>query len=204
MVTFRERLKGKNSKKPPNEINEKTSTNVWHGDNGIFRDYEVTNDSLVSSAASIAMNGHEIAYGRNMTFVDEDDQRDRIHAKKNTWSILLNGNISEKIRLPIEGYFCDSPAKEYSHFVVERIGPNSTDTLFDLNGLLAMCELQDQITRVQDYGEYCQRELISNNCCRPWSLSNYAALLANKSSCFDLTVSNKFFYLAYYLYLFSI
>ncbi|XP_023308791.2 protein dispatched [Lucilia cuprina] len=190
LITFKERLKGKTSKKDPND-GEKNSTQslstVWHGDSGIFKDYEITNDTLVSSPASIAMGDHEIAYGRNMTFVDEDDQRDRIHAKKSTWSILINGNISEKVRFPIEGYFCDSPAKEYAHFVVERIGPNSTDSLFDLNGLLAMCQLQDQITRVQDYGEYCQRELISNNCCRPWSLSNYAALLANKSSCFDLT-----------------
>lgn len=192
LIKFKERLKGKTSKKETNQINIKTSANVWNGDSGIFRDYEITNDSLVSSAASISLNEHDIAYGRNMTFVDEDDQRDRIHAKKSTWSILINGNISEKIRLPIEGYFCDSPAKEYSHFVVERIGPNSTDSLFDINGLLAMCELQDEITRVQGYEEYCQRELISNNCCRPWSLPNYAALLANKSSCFDLTVSNAF------------
>lgn len=192
LLSFKERLKSKTAKKDPidGEKNVTSAVNIWHGDSGIFKDYEITNDSLVSSpTSSAAMNDHEIAYGRNMTFVDEDDQRDIIHAKKNKWSALLNGNISEKIRLPIEGYFCDSPAKEYGHFVVERIGPNSTDSLFDLNGLLAMCQLQDQITRVQDYGEYCERELISNNCCRPWSLANYAALLANKSSCFDLTVN---------------
>lgn len=191
LITFKERLKGKSSKKDSNGSVKKgiSSATVWHGVSGIFKDYEITNDSLVSSPASIALNDHEIAYGRNTTFVDEDDQRDRIHAKKSTWSILINGNISEKVRIPIEGYFCDSPAKEFAHFVVERIGPNSTDSLFDLNSLLAMCQLQDQITRVQDYEEYCQRELISNNCCRPWSLSSYAALLANKSSCFDLTVS---------------
>ncbi|GBP03464.1 Protein dispatched [Eumeta japonica] len=114
---------------------------IWHGDNGIFKDYEATNDSSVPSPASIAVGDHEIAYGRNMTFVDEDDQRDRIHAKKSTWSILLNGNISENILFACRGYFCDSPAKEYSHFVVERFGSNTTESLFDLNGLLAICQL---------------------------------------------------------------
>lgn len=189
LKTFKERLKGKSLNKE--SVGSGNNSTVWHGDSGIFKDYEITIDSLASSPASITISD-EIAYGRNMTFVDEDDQRDRIHAKKSTWSILINGNISEKARLPIEGYFCDSPAKEYSHFVVEHIGPNSTDSLFDLNGLFAICQLQDQITKVQYYSEYCQREMISNNCCRPWSLPNYAALLSNKSSCFDLTVSLNF------------
>lgn len=195
LITLKERMKGKSSNMETDESKEKllSEAAVWHGDNGIFKDYEATNDSS-SPLASTAIGDHEIAYGRNMTFVDEDDQRDRIHAKKSTWSILLNGNISENIRSPVEGYFCDSPAKEYSHFVVERYGSNSTETLFDLSGLLAICQLQEQITSIENYGEFCQRELISNNCCRPWSLSSYAALLANKSSCLDLTVSPDFIY----------
>ncbi|XP_013111816.1 protein dispatched [Stomoxys calcitrans] len=202
IITFKNRLRPKaKNHSAPNEGAERYNASAgmsWHGDNGVFKDYEITNDtssSLASSSVSSntsRSNEHGI-YGLNMTFVDEDDHRERIQTKKSTWIILQRAELpsasdsGESIRLPIEGYFCDSPAKEYSHFVVERVGPNATDSLFDINGILAMCVLQDQITKVPYYEEYCEREMISNNCCRPWSLANYATLLANKSSCFDLT-----------------
>uniref|UniRef100_A0A1A9WPG7 SSD domain-containing protein n=1 Tax=Glossina brevipalpis TaxID=37001 RepID=A0A1A9WPG7_9MUSC len=148
---------------------------------------------IFSGFSSNLTNEEDFSYGRNMTFVDEDDHRVRMQTKKNTWRLLQQATFptslswNDDIRVSIEGYFCDSPDKAYSHFVAKRIGPNATDSLFDLNGLLAMCQLQDQITQVNNYDEYCQRELISNNCCRPWSLPNYVAFLANKSSCFDIT-----------------
>jgi len=98
-----------------------------------------------------------------------------------------DGWPDSRVRQPIEGFFCySSPLKDYSHFVVKRIGPNSTDSLFDLNGMLAMCQLQEQIGSVPSYQAFCEPE----NCCRPWSLPNYATLLANKSSCFDLTTED--------------
>ncbi|XP_075159969.1 RND transporter family member dispatched [Haematobia irritans] len=201
---FKNRLKPKSYKNHSEVIdgaaeryNNSSADMAWHGDNGIFKDYEITNDTSSTKTSSTLSttnrsNEHGI-YGLNMTFVDEDDHRERIQTKKSTWILLQREELppalesNENTRSSIEEYFCDSPAKEYSHFVVERIGPNSTDSLFDINGILAMCELQDQITKVPNYNEYCDREMISNNCCRPWSLPNYAALLANKSSCFDLT-----------------
>ncbi|XP_061387699.1 protein dispatched [Musca vetustissima] len=198
IITFKKRLRHKNHNRnqiqnvhgAAGNLNSSATANTWHGDHGIFRDYEITNDSTALTPANVTKTEEEGIYGLNKTFVDDDDE---IKNKKSRWSLLQKAELppasesDENIRLPIEGYFCDSPAKEYSHFVVERIGPNATDSLFDLNGILAMCELQEQITKVNNYGEYCEREMISNNCCRPWSLPNYAALLANKSSCFDLT-----------------
>ncbi|XP_054735807.1 protein dispatched [Anastrepha obliqua] len=163
----------------------------WNGDSGVFRDYEITNDSLSSMEQSNRSEHFE--YGRNTTSVDEDYHRKKVQTKKSTWNILKQAPMPPSWGLDgphVEGYFCDSPSKDYSHFVVERIGPNATDSLFDLNGLLAMCQLQNQILAIPSYGEFCQREELTDTCCRPWSLPNYAALLVNKSSCFDLNTED--------------
>ncbi|XP_036322856.1 protein dispatched isoform X1 [Rhagoletis pomonella] len=159
----------------------------WHGDSGVFRDYEITNDSFSSMERSNRSERFE--YGRNTTSIDEDYHREKVQIKKSTWNILKQAPVPPSWGVDgphVDGYFCDSPSKDYSHFVVVRIGPNATDSLFDLNGLLSMCQLQNQIIAVPSYGEFCQKEELTDTCCRPWSIPNYAALLVNKSSCFDL------------------
>lgn len=73
---------------------------------------------------------------------------------------------------------------------------NLNESLYELNSLLAMCDLEEKITNVDGYEELCQKELNSEKCCKPWSLPNYIALLANKTSCFQIEVSkskNTFF-----------
>ncbi|XP_017103744.2 protein dispatched [Drosophila bipectinata] len=167
---------------------------VWMGDSvGVFRDYEITKD--VSSPLEPTGHTEKIEYGHNTTSVDEEEHRERVQTKKSTWRLIKQAATmptdswaDAHPHQPSGGFFCDSsPRKEYSHFVVKRIGPNATDSLFDLNGLLAMCQLQDQITNVPSYRAFCEPEMQTTECCRPWSLPNYAAVLANKSSCFDLT-----------------
>lgn len=69
---------------------------------------------------------------------------------------------------------------------MERVQHNLTVSLFEINGLLAMCDLEFQITQTTGYQELCENYVDYNHCCRPWSLPNYVALLANRSSCFDL------------------
>ncbi|XP_067619629.1 protein dispatched isoform X2 [Eurosta solidaginis] len=136
-----------------------------------------------------ANRSENFEYGRNTTSIDEDYHRQKVQTKKSTWSILKQSPSPPEWSVDgthTEGFFCDSPSKDYSHFVIERIGPNSKDSLFDLNGLLAMCELQNQIIDIPSYGNFCQNEEFIDTCCRPWSLPNYAALFVNKSSCFDL------------------
>ncbi|TDG50457.1 hypothetical protein AWZ03_003046 [Drosophila navojoa] len=168
----------------------------WMGDSGVFRDFEVTNDSI-PSLLEPTRQSEPIEYGHNTTFVDEDEHRERVQTKKSTWRMLkqaslpFDGLSNSRVRQPIEGFFCDSsPHKAYSHFVVKRIGPNATDSLFDLNGILAMCQLQEQIGAAPSYQAFCEPEMLSTNCCRPWSLPNYVTLLANKSSCFDLNADD--------------
>ncbi|XP_037946849.1 protein dispatched [Teleopsis dalmanni] len=164
------------------------NSSQWNVNNGIFRDYEITNETW--SSMEMLNRSEHFEYGKNTTFVDEDYHRQRIQTEKITWQNLKQASLSRSKSDGIHmaaGYFCDSPGNMYAHFVVERIGPNATDSLFDLNALFGMCELQEQITSVTDYSDYCEIERDTNNCCRPWSLPNYAALSVNKSSCFDLT-----------------
>ncbi|EDX11803.1 GD19576 [Drosophila simulans] len=191
MMQFKKRLKATSSPSP------NLGVDTWMGDSGVFRDYEITNDSA-SSSLEPTRRTEQIEYGHNTTSVDEEEHQQRVQTKKSTWRLLkqaatlpTDGWADMHRRQPIEGFFCDSsPRKEYSHFVVQRIGPNATDSLFDLNGLLAMCQLQDQITEVPSYRAFCEPEMLTTECCRPWSLPNYAAMLANKSSCFDLTTED--------------
>lgn len=191
MMQFKKRLKATSSPSP------NLGFDTWIGDSGVFRDYEITNDSA-SSSLEPTRRTEQIEYGHNTTSVDEEEHQQRVQTKKSTWRLLkqaatlpTDGWADMHRRQPIEGFFCDSsPRKEYSHFVVQRIGPNATDSLFDLNGLLAMCQLQDQITEVPSYRAFCEPEMLTTECCRPWSLPNYAAMLANKSSCFDLTTED--------------
>lgn len=82
--------------------------------------------------------------------------------------------------------FAPSADPDYAHFVVKRVHHNLTVSLFEINGLLAMCDLEFQITQTSGYNEMCENEVGYTRCCRPWSLPNYVALLANRSSCFDL------------------
>lgn len=82
------------------------------------------------------------------------------------------------------------PDNGYSHFVMERINHNLSESLFEINGLLAMCDLEQHLIATDHYGEFCVREVMTNECCRPWSIPNYVALLTNKTHCFDIVAED--------------
>lgn len=82
-----------------------------------------------------------------------------------------------------------SADNEYAHFIVKRVNHNLTESLFEINALMAICDLEIQMLNVNGYGELCQLDIDTKKCCRPWSLPNYIALLSNKTSCFDIDVS---------------
>lgn len=63
--------------------------------------------------------------------------------------------------------------------------------MFDTNSLLSMCELEQKLVDTEGYNDLCQKEISTSNCCRPWSLPNYVALLSNKTSCFDINVRSN-------------
>lgn len=86
-------------------------------------------------------------------------------------------------------FVCEIIGPEYGHFVLARVNRTLNDSLFELNVLMAMCDLETKLTQVHYYRDLCQVEIGSKRCCRPWSIPNYVALLSNRSSCFDIEVS---------------
>ncbi|XP_055523625.1 protein dispatched [Wyeomyia smithii] len=128
-------------------------------------------------------------YGKNMSFYAEETGNKTMEKKRAKWDTLRNLKPppdSIEIHIPADGFFCESPNKEFAHFVVQRVNHNLNDTLFELNAFLAMCDLEQRITVGEHYTDLCQKELTSDNCCRPWSVVNYVTFLSNKTSCFEL------------------
>ncbi|XP_058813759.1 protein dispatched [Topomyia yanbarensis] len=128
-------------------------------------------------------------YGKNMSFYTEESGNKTMEKKRAKWDSLRNLNPPPDqidMHIPADGFFCESPNKEFAHFVIQRVKHNLNDTMFELNAFLAMCDLEQRIVNTEHYVGLCQKELTSDNCCRPWSVVNYVTFLSNKTSCFDL------------------
>lgn len=69
---------------------------------------------------------------------------------------------------------------------MKRVDHNLTVSLFEINGLLAMCDLEFHMTQIPGYAEMCENVVGFTHCCQAWSLPNYVALLSNRQSCMDL------------------
>ncbi|KAK9498561.1 hypothetical protein O3M35_003165 [Rhynocoris fuscipes] len=82
-------------------------------------------------------------------------------------------------------FFCDDPATDYGRIVIS--GRNSQINLFTLPSLLDVCKLQSLITSPDIYKSISATTSKEQRLCRPWSLPNYVTLLANKTSCFNIT-----------------
>uniref|UniRef100_A0A1B6DLC4 SSD domain-containing protein n=1 Tax=Clastoptera arizonana TaxID=38151 RepID=A0A1B6DLC4_9HEMI len=82
-----------------------------------------------------------------------------------------------------DGYFCGSPTPDYSRIVIS--GKGGID-LMTLKSLKEICRLEMNLAQGPLYADICQtgRE---NECCLPWSLPNYVAMLFNRSSCLTIT-----------------
>ncbi|KAM9339516.1 protein dispatched homolog 1 [Symphorus nematophorus] len=81
-------------------------------------------------------------------------------------------------------FFCDVPGDSYSRLVFTSAeGKN----LWSIQAIKSMCNLDN--TRVRshrDYWSLCQRTNDAS-CCPSWTLGNYIAVLANRSSCQKIT-----------------
>uniref|UniRef100_A0A0K8TSG4 Putative patched transmembrane receptor n=1 Tax=Tabanus bromius TaxID=304241 RepID=A0A0K8TSG4_TABBR len=94
--------------------------------------------------------------------------------------------LSHKVIRNKSRFFCESPNIDFATFVVIKSESNSADSFFGINSLRAMCDLENKITFVTGYTDYCQKQIPLNTCCRPWSLPNYIALLTDKTSCYEI------------------
>uniref|UniRef100_A0A182Q1X4 SSD domain-containing protein n=1 Tax=Anopheles farauti TaxID=69004 RepID=A0A182Q1X4_9DIPT len=128
-------------------------------------------------------------YGRNQSYYTEEVGNKTMEKKRAKWDTLRKLKPPPEpieTHIPSDGFFCESPNKEYAHLVVQRTAHYLNESLFELNAFLALCELEQTLFKVEHYGDLCQRELTADECCRPWSIVNYVTFLSNKSSCFEL------------------
>uniref|UniRef100_A0A336L3V2 CSON002639 protein n=1 Tax=Culicoides sonorensis TaxID=179676 RepID=A0A336L3V2_CULSO len=124
-------------------------------------------------------------YGKNLSFMTEEKNQNIVENKAK-WSDLRQSKPpSQKINIS-NGYFCDSPRNEYAHFVITSVNHEKHSSLFDITNLLAICDLEQKLSSIDGYRDICQRPMSSKQCCRPWSLPNYIALLTNKEDCFQI------------------
>lgn len=71
---------------------------------------------------------------------------------------------------------------------MERINYNVNESMFEMDALLLMCDLERKLIATESYGDYCVRDMNTDECCRPWSIPNYVTRLVNKTNCFDIDV----------------
>ncbi|XP_041788243.1 protein dispatched [Anopheles merus] len=201
--SFRKRRKNKGKKKTPNTVDGE-DTGKAHGKlnknlrilKELYHNQSATNGEIISfeeydNETMPHRGGRQEVweYGRNQSYYTEEVGNKTMEKKRAKWDTLRRLKPPPEpieTHIPSDGFFCESPNKEYAHLVVQRINHNLNDSLFELNAFLALCELEQRIFRVDHYGDICQRELTSEECCRPWSIVNYVTFLSNKTSCFEL------------------
>ncbi|XP_034555225.1 protein dispatched homolog 1 [Notolabrus celidotus] len=81
-------------------------------------------------------------------------------------------------------FFCDVPGDSYSRLVFTSAeGKN----LWSIQAIKSMCNMDNSRVRShRDYWDLCQRTNAAS-CCPSWTLGNYIAVLANRSSCQKIT-----------------
>lgn len=67
-----------------------------------------------------------------------------------------------------------------------RSGGNSS--LLEMDAIHAMCNLEMKLTTIHNYDEFCQVKFYTKECCRPWSIPNYIAMLSNRTTCHEVQV----------------
>lgn len=65
-------------------------------------------------------------------------------------------------------------------------------SLLEIDAVRAMCNLESKLTTVRSYKGFCQQKFYVKECCRPWSIPNYIAMLSIKTTCHELEVNWKF------------
>lgn len=63
---------------------------------------------------------------------------------------------------------------------------HAEETLFELNALRAMCDLQTKIESVPSFHSLCVKDSSTPQCCRTWSLPNFVVLINRLQHCYDV------------------
>nr|CAD7587776.1 unnamed protein product [Timema genevievae] len=85
--------------------------------------------------------------------------------------------------LASDGFFCTIPSPQYSRVV---FGSSDGSDLFSLDAIHAICQIEHNMMKLPGAVNICET-ISPGECCQPWSLGNYIALLHNRTSCFHVT-----------------
>ncbi|XP_065165670.1 protein dispatched [Atheta coriaria] len=114
-----------------------------------------------------------------------DNKTDKSHAKWIELNKFISNISNDKyMRMERENFFCGPPDDNYVQFVLKS---TENQNIFNLKSLLSVCQIEKQLLGVELYTRLCLDSEKFSNCCRPWSLPNYIALLNGRSNCLDLT-----------------
>lgn len=77
---------------------------------------------------------------------------------------------------------------QYSSIIFQS---NNQNDIFTLPNLEKLCLIEEFIMQMKEANSICETKLRTGLCCKAWSLANFVALQNKKSSCRNLTVSQK-------------
>lgn len=87
--------------------------------------------------------------------------------------------------------FCFIIDPDYSRVVLKS---KDESDLFTLDAMLEMCHIEMELVSGEQFLHVCET-VSAHRCCLPWSLPNYIALLNNRTTCLNITVSFIIYYL---------
>ncbi|RZF40076.1 hypothetical protein LSTR_LSTR002479 [Laodelphax striatellus] len=126
----------------------------------------------------------ELDYNKNDSESSSDSEKEELwplfkNENNNKHSFHFHNHLSE------DGFFCGQPDPLHARLVLK-----STDgsDLFSLDAMLEMCQLTGDLVANELFADVCETVTHDrHHCCLPWSLSNYIALLNNRTSCHNIT-----------------
>lgn len=146
--------------------------------------------------SSIEQSSHNRTINNDMLDEDEDEYYRMVNSTRAiAHSALVHYSLGSSKA------FCGKLYEGYAQAVVSPSTMYSSHGLFNLNSMLAMCQLDSRLrlehSREENhlFATVCEQyrtDETSNTfpgattCCNSWSLPNYIACLNNKTSCFDI------------------
>uniref|UniRef100_A0A6G1S5S0 Protein dispatched 1 n=1 Tax=Aceria tosichella TaxID=561515 RepID=A0A6G1S5S0_9ACAR len=148
--------------------------------------------------SSIAHDNNNATSNSDMFDDDEEEYYRMVNSTRDTKRPLL-----VHYSLGSSKAFCGKLYEGYAQAVVSPSTSYSSHGLFNLNSMLAMCQLDSRLRLEHSrddshlFASNCEQYRTdetsdthpeATTCCNSWSLPNYIACLNNKTSCFDIDV----------------
>lgn len=148
----------------------------------------------------------QLGNSNNSTFTDIMDEDEAEYYRSINSTHEYQQNHLMHYSLGSSKAFCGKLYEGYAHVVVAPSTKQQAFGLFNLNSMLAVCQLDRKIRLEHSrkdniaFQRDCERfqidekdassHLAASTCCNSWSLPNYIACLNNKSSCLNLNSSD--------------